>query len=137
MSNSPIITEEDLLPVESCMSNTIRPESAIPMFRCGTLTAYENITSADSLHEQAVRLLSLEKALRDQEAEKTKKVHEEWLVEKILPLALIMHNSYILGPPIDGDYFKELYFKKNDVVLRWVATAEDTYKYLNPEEADK
>lgn len=129
-----IITEKDLLPVESCMSNTIRPESAIPMFRCGALTAYENITSADSLHEQAIRLLSLEKALRDHEAEKTKKVHEDWIVEKILPLALVMYNSYALGHPINGEYFKELYFKKNDVALRWVATAEDTYKYLNPKE---
>lgn len=131
-----IITEKDLLPVESYMSNTIRPESATPIFRCGALTAYENITSADSLHEQAIRLLSLEKALRDHEAEKTKKVHEDWLVEKILPLALVMYNKQ-QGSTISEETWKEFYFAKDPSTLRWVATAETVYKYLNPKDAGK
>lgn len=121
-----LIKEEDLLPVEEKDG----------IFICGNSAWSMDTIDADKLTEQAIRFLSVAKEVRNRQRAQKEKLREEWLVEKILPLSLVMYKQY-QNDYISEERWMEHYLNKNTVTLRWVRTAETAYKHINPEDTDK
>lgn len=122
-----IVTEEDLLPV------TVNEETGAA--KCGDYVSNVD-ADPDTMRLLALRLLSISEAAMKRERESERVKHESWLVEKILPLALVMYKHQ-KEDYVSPEQWKEFYFNKNTTALRWVQTAEIAYKHLHPEDANK
>lgn len=130
MKTRVIVTDEDLLPV------TVDERTG--SINCDGFTDYFDYTDTDpeALRLRGLRLLSISEELKKRANEGKQKLHEEWLIENILPLARLMHNAQ-LDETTSAERWEEYYHKKNHAVLRWVRSTEAVYKVINPEDADK
>lgn len=121
-----IVKEEDLLPVSHDSENEV--------YICDGITS--TLTDPEALRRRGLRFISISEHIKKNAAEKEKQAHEAWLFEKIVPLALVMYNK-LREEHVTVEKWKEHYHNRNSATMLWVKTAEEAYKFLHPEDADK
>lgn len=122
-----VVKEEDLLPVY------YNQETGV--YECEGVSAFSE-NDPDSFRRRGLRLISISEEMKKRSAEAEEKKHEQWRLDNIVPLALVMHNQR-MGVNVSEDVWLKYYLSKDSAVMAWVETAETAYKHLNPQDADK